>query len=149
MKAPLRLLLFSLLAGALVAGCGRNPGDPLAPQAGGPAAGSGAADDQAEVSAAMAGAPELVEDGQFESADETRVDDGSGGLAAIHPLSFFRDIRSVERRFEFAFASVSSSLFRDGRHDLAPRGGRAVNRDDARHVEPERAHLVDQAARGR
>jgi len=109
MKAPLRLLLFSMLAGALAAGCGRNPGDPFAPQTGGSAAGTGAANDEAEVSAAMAGAPELVEDGQYESADQTRVDDGAGGLAAIHPLSFFRDIRSVERRFEFAFADTDSA----------------------------------------
>jgi hypothetical protein len=106
MKATHRLFLFTLLAGALAAGCGRNPGDPLAP--GGSTGGTGA-NDEAEISAAMAGAPELVEDGQFESAEETRFDDGAGGLAAIHPLRFFRDIRRVERRFEFAFADTDST----------------------------------------
>ena len=101
---PIRWLLYSLLAGALLAGCGRSPGDSLSPQSG-----TSAASDEAEVSAAMAAAPELVEDGQYESADQTRVDDGSGGLAAIRPLYFFRNIRSVERRFEIAFADTDST----------------------------------------
>ena len=101
---PIRWLLYSLLAGALLAGCSRSPGDSLSPQSG-----TSAASDEAEVSAAMAAAPELVEDGQYESADETRVDDGSGGLSAIRPLYFFRNIRSVERRFEIAFADTDST----------------------------------------
>ena len=102
---PIRWLLYSLLAGALLAGCSRSPGDSLSPQSGN----SAVANDEAEVSAAMAAAPELVEDGQYESADQTRVDDGSGGLAAIRPLSFFREIRNVETRFEIAFADTDST----------------------------------------
>lgn len=106
MYAPLRLALTLLLAGGVVAGCGRNPGDPLAPTGGS----SGAADDPAEISQALAVAPELIEDGQFESAEPTLFDAaGPGGAAAIHPLQFFRNITGVERRFEFAFADSDTA----------------------------------------
>lgn len=105
MNAPLRLSLALLLAGGLAAGCGRNAGDPLAPTSGS----TGAANEPAEASQAMAAAPELIDDGQFEGADQTRIDAPAGATAAIHPLYFFRNITSVERQFEFAFADTDST----------------------------------------
>jgi hypothetical protein len=105
MNAQLRLSMALLLAGGLLAGCGRNPGDPLSPTSGA----TGGANDPAQVSQAMASAPELVEDGQFESADQTRLDGPAGAAAAINPLYFFRSITSVDRQFEFAFADTDST----------------------------------------
>ncbi|HEY2953876.1 MAG TPA: hypothetical protein VGK89_01360 [Candidatus Eisenbacteria bacterium] len=108
MKAPLTLAL--VLAAGLVAGCSRNAGNPLAPANGTTGGGSGGADDQTEVTGTMASVPDLMEDGQFESADPTTVDGApAGALAAIRPLSFYRNITSVERRFEFAFADTDST----------------------------------------
>ena len=105
MNPPLRLSMALLLAGGLLAGCGRNPGDPLSPTSGA----TGGANDPAQVSQAMASAPELVEDGQFESTDQTRIDGPAGAAAAINPLYFFRNITSVDRQFEFAFADTDST----------------------------------------
>jgi hypothetical protein len=106
MKSPLRLSLALLLAGGLAAGCGRNASDPLAPSSG--SSGS-TGNDQAEASQAMAAAPELIDDGQFEGSDQTRIDAPAGATAAIRPLYFFRNITSVERQFEFAFADTDST----------------------------------------
>jgi hypothetical protein len=56
--------------------------------------------------------PEVVEDGQFESAEITSLGTNPGAtaaLAAIDPLRFWRVITSVERRFEFAFADSDST----------------------------------------
>jgi bifunctional DNA-binding transcriptional regulator/antitoxin component of YhaV-PrlF toxin-antitoxin module len=106
MTPSLRLALPLLLAGGLIAGCGRNPGDPMAPAG----SGDGAVDESAEVSQALATTPELIEDGQYESAEMTQVDGAApGSFAAINPLYFFRKIESVERRFEFAFADTDST----------------------------------------
>ncbi len=105
MNAQLRLSMTLLLAGGLLPGCGRNPGDPLAPTSGA----TGGANDPAQVSQAMQSAPELVEDGQYESPDQTRMDGPAGATAAIQPLYFFRNITSVDRRFEFAFADTDST----------------------------------------
>jgi len=109
MNSPLRLSLALLLLGGLAAGCGKNAGAPLAPSSGASGSSSGSANDQAEISQAMAGAPELVEDGQYESPDQTRIDGPAGAAAAINPLYFFRNITSVERQFEFAFADTDST----------------------------------------
>jgi hypothetical protein len=105
MNSPLRLSMALLLLGGVLAGCGRNAGDPLSPTSGG----SGGADDQAEISQAMQGAPELVDDGQFQSTDQTRVDGASGSTAAINPLVFVREIRRVETQFRYVFADTDST----------------------------------------
>jgi hypothetical protein len=109
MNSPLRLSVALLLLGGLAAGCGKNAGAPLAPASSASGGSAGSANDQAEISQAMAGAPELVEDGQYESADQTRIDGPAGAAAAINPLYFFRNITSVERQFEFAFADTDST----------------------------------------
>jgi hypothetical protein len=105
MNSPLRLSMALLLLGGVLAGCGRNPGDPLAPTGGG----SGGANDEAEISQTMQSAPELVEDGQYQSADPTQVDGAAGSATAINPLYFVRNIARVETRFEFAFADTDST----------------------------------------
>ena len=105
MNSPLRLSMALLLLGGVLAGCGKNPGDPLAPTSGG----GGGANDEAEISQTMQGAPELVEDGQYQSADPTQVDGSAGAANAINPLFFARNIQRVETRFEFAFADTDST----------------------------------------
>ena len=72
--------------------------------------GGGWNQDSGEISGTMASQPDLVDDGQMESADEQTLEDGpEGALAAIRPLRFWRNIRHVERRFEFAFADSDST----------------------------------------
>jgi hypothetical protein len=105
MNSPLRLWLALLLLGGLAAGCGRNAGDPIAPTGGG----SSSANDPAEISQTMQGAPELVDDGQYQSTDQTRIDGPAGAANAIQPLYFARAIRRVETNFEFAFADTDST----------------------------------------
>jgi len=101
-------LLFaaSLLAAiGLIAGCGKSTVNS-------PASSDTPSLDQAQVASVVAIEPEVVEDGQFESAEITSLGAGpgtTGALAAINPLRFWRVITSVERRFEFAFADSDST----------------------------------------
>jgi hypothetical protein len=104
------LLTASLLAAAgLIAGCGKNTvSSPVA------RSDTPSSVDQAQVASVVAMEPEVVEDGQFESADTTGLGPGAGtgttgALAAVDPLSFWRVITNVERRFEFAFADSDST----------------------------------------
>ena len=100
------LLATSLLAAiGLSAGCGKTTVNP-------PASSDTSSLDQAQVASVVAVEPEVVEDGQFESADLTSLgaDPGATGtLAVINPLRFWRVITRVERRFEFAFADTDSA----------------------------------------
>ncbi len=101
------LLAASLLAAVgLFAGCGKNTVNSPVAKTDAPSL------DQAEVAAVVAMAPEVVEDGQFESTDVTTMDSGTGtpgALAAISPLRFWRVITDSERRCEFAFADPDSN----------------------------------------
>lgn len=113
MKAPHRLALTIPLLLALLAGCSSQrtvnaPGDPAA----------GTSQDQADVASTVASNPSYVDDELSESADQMTVDAagaasaGAGTAsveAAIRPLTFWRDIRDVERRFEFAFSDTDST----------------------------------------
>jgi hypothetical protein len=106
------LLAASLLAAAgLLAGCGKNPVNS-------PAATDTSSLDQAQVASVVAAEPELVEDGQFESGEVTSLGASTGAnlaatpseaLASINPLSYWRVITDVDRRFEFAFADPDSA----------------------------------------
>ena len=96
--APFLLLLLS--------GCGKSA-DSVAPTAAANA-------EESNVSAELALHPELVEDDLAESRDQTAVESatGSGGAdiaAAIDPLFFWRDIRHVERAYEFSFRDTDST----------------------------------------
>jgi hypothetical protein len=101
------LLAMSLLAAVgLLAGCGKHTVNS-------PDSTSDLASlDQAQVASVVASEPEVVEDGEFESAEITGLGagaDATGALAVVHPLRFWRVITSVERSFEFAFADSDST----------------------------------------
>jgi hypothetical protein len=114
MNTPHRFTLVLPLAIALLTGCSRQ-GTLSGPQ---DAGGTGAAADQAAVSATLAAEPGFVDDELSEVADQTSLEASAsissdaglmGAEAAIRPLAFWRTIRSVERRFEFAFADTDST----------------------------------------
>jgi len=109
MKTPPGNALILPLMIALVTGCSRQ-GTLSGPQDPG-SAGS----DQADVASALAAEPSYVDDGVSESPDQTSLesstpsssDAGTFGVeSAIRPLAFWREIRSIERRFEFAFGDT-------------------------------------------
>ncbi|HTO92000.1 MAG TPA: hypothetical protein VMJ70_12785 [Candidatus Sulfotelmatobacter sp.] len=100
-----------LLAGAL-AGCSKSnsPSSSITDPTGGSS--SGASLEQSNVTSAMSGTPELIEDGIAESADQTDLSgaDAMGAtIDATRPIIFFRKINSVNRRFEFAFSDTDST----------------------------------------
>lgn len=114
MNASHRLSLALPLALTLLAGCSQR-GTLNAPD--GPA-GAGTGTDQAEVAAVLAANSAYVDDEVSESAEATSLGtaasgaEGAGALgaqAAIRPLTFWREIRHVERRFEFAFADSDAA----------------------------------------
>jgi hypothetical protein len=105
MRSRLLLAMSLLAAVGLAAGCGKTAVNS-------PASGDTSSLDQAQVASVVAIEPEVVEDGQFESADLTSLGaapGATGTLAAISPLRFWRVITSVERRFEFAFSDSDST----------------------------------------
>ncbi len=104
MRASLTLgLALVLVAGALT-GCGNQSRltSPLS-------SGNSSSLDEAEVSAALASAPELVDDAVVGDSDPTTIDGAGTGLAAIRPLRFWRVIDSVDSRFVFAFGDTDST----------------------------------------
>ena len=113
MRPPLRsapTLALPLLI-ALLAGCASR-GELTG------ADGSGSASvDQSEVAAEMSANPGYVDDEVSEAADPTTLESQAEASApadpatidaAIRPLTFWREIRDVQRRFEFAFADTDS-----------------------------------------
>lgn len=111
MHAPQRFALtlpfLLILAGCSSQGTVSAPNDPA----------SGASPDEAEVASAVAASPEYVDDDLSDSPDQTSLgtpaERGAVGTmsaqAAIRPLAFWRQIRDVDRRFEFAFADTDST----------------------------------------
>src|SRR5262245_15895928 len=96
---------FLLLA---LTSCGKS-GDPVAPSA----SGNNQAE-QAMIAAELAIHPELIDDGLSESPDQaavgsSAVPSGAHVAAPIDPLFFWRDIRHVERTYEFAFRDTDST----------------------------------------
>lgn len=98
---------------ALLTGCAQR-GDLTGPQT----TGGTDASDQAEVASALAAEPSYVDDEVSQSPDQTTLEAATAGAAeaspyaaesAIQPLGFWRTIRSVERKFEFAFADTDST----------------------------------------
>ncbi len=117
MKTLHRFFLTLPIMIALLSGCSRQ-GTPSGPESPGA---SGAGAEQAEVSSALAEEPSYVEDEVSESPEQTSLESsaspsGAGaeaGLssaeAAVRPLAFWRQIRNIERKFEFAFADTDST----------------------------------------
>ncbi len=104
MRTRLPLILLLLALPGLLAGCGRDtPGAPGAGE-------TSTALDQAEVSAVLAGLPEITEDGQFESEEVTELTAATTATSVTDaPLRFWRVITGVDRRLEFAFADPDST----------------------------------------
>jgi hypothetical protein len=112
MNAPRRTALLYPLLLLLLAGCS-GKGTVSAPddQA------ATTSPDQAEVASVVAANPSYVDDEVSESADQTSL--GTAGAsgdagplsaqAAIQPLAFWRQIRDVDRRFEFAFGDTDEA----------------------------------------
>jgi len=69
---------------------------------------------QAAVSATMATAPDIIEDGIAEDGTSMTLDGSADAApaapnAAITPLTFWRNITNVERTYQFAFADTDST----------------------------------------
>jgi hypothetical protein len=110
MNAPHRLavtLMLLLLAGCSRQGSLNGPGNPA----------TGASPDQADVASAVAANPSLVDDEVSESPERTSITGSASASAAatlgvesaIQPVTFWREIRDIERRFEFAFSDTDST----------------------------------------
>ncbi len=107
MKLARRIAFAAPLLVLLLAGCGKS-GEVLAPS---PTSGSA---EQTAVSDELARHPELVEEGMYESQDQSAVEPaklsgGAGVAAPIDPLFFWRQINHVERAFEFSFGDTDST----------------------------------------
>jgi hypothetical protein len=102
-RVSLPLLLLAL------AGCGTGS-DPVAPT-------SGTSADQSAIQQEMAQHPDLIDDEGISSSEAEIEADASAsasasatlGVALDRPLRFGRHIRSIERRFEYAFADTDST----------------------------------------
>jgi hypothetical protein len=93
-----------VVLGGLLAGCSKSPVN--APKSN-VTVNTAAA--QARVASIMAGAPQVIEDRQFESSEVATLGLGrTGALAAISPLRFWRTITHVERSYDFAFSDPDS-----------------------------------------
>jgi hypothetical protein len=108
MRSRLLLAMSLLAAVGLIAGCGSHTVNSPVSKSATPSL------DQAQVASVVAAEPEVVEDGQFESADLTSLDTGAGtgatgALAVISPRRFWRVITNTERSFEFAFSDPDST----------------------------------------
>ncbi|MBI1797378.1 MAG: hypothetical protein HY076_00455 [Candidatus Eisenbacteria bacterium] len=102
-------LTVPLLLAILLTGCSKQT-TPVTP------AGAGAANPQGQVASVMSDNPTLIDDDASEPTDPTsasatpaEISATAGTSAAIRPLTFWRTIRDVERRFEFAFSDTDST----------------------------------------
>jgi hypothetical protein len=106
MRSKFPFLVLLLAACGFAAGCGTNHRTVLAPVT----PGTGTSADPAGVLQALSLAPQVVDDGQFETDEATTMGGAAAGsLAATNPLRFWRTITHVERSFEFAFADSDST----------------------------------------
>jgi len=100
-----RLTPLALLLGMIaLAGCSKN--SPTAARGTDP--GAVPSMDQALVTTTINSESALVEDGLADSPIETQFDAG-GGLTAIRPLAWWRNITSVKRDFEFTFSDPDTN----------------------------------------
>lgn len=103
MKQSMLIRFTAILTLVALSGCGSS--GTMGP-------GSGSSPEQAAVATVLSDTPELIDDGQLESADVGMVNAGparDGAVAAIRPYRFWRNIDSVERRFEYAFTDSDST----------------------------------------
>jgi hypothetical protein len=113
MKPPYRFALTLPLLIALLTGCSKQ-GTLSSPSTDSAA---GASAEQAQVASTLASDPSYVDDEVSESPAQTSMESSASPArarsaspaAAVRPLTFWRQIRSVDRRFEFAFADTDST----------------------------------------
>ena len=111
MRSRFPLVTMLALLAAPLAGCSSQN------NVNGPGGSTGASVDQAEVSSVMAENPTLVNDDVSESSGQVALnaatitggDQALGALAAVQPLYFWRDIRSIRRSFDFDFREPDST----------------------------------------
>jgi hypothetical protein len=92
----------ALALAGLVAGCGDNGTEP-SPEG---------MSDQNQIANLIIAAPSLIDDGLVQTEAQTALAPGSPGRTAsapIEPQTFWRDIRSAYRAFEFAFADTDTT----------------------------------------
>jgi len=110
MRSRLTLVTMLVLLTGFSSGCSTQK------TVSGPNGATGASQDQAEVSSALADNPSYVNDDVSESPDQAQVgsaavagDASLSALLAVRPLYFWRDIRRVERTFDFDFRDPDST----------------------------------------
>ena len=101
MTSPSRIPIALLLLAGVLSGCGKNATKP-------------AAMNDAEQSAVVAELAStensaILEDGLSDSEDPAGIGPAAPGAAAIRPLTFWRQLRASDRRFEFAFSDTDST----------------------------------------
>ncbi len=105
MRRALILTGVLIALGGLLAGCGKKTVNAPVSRATGNTAAA-----RARIAGIMAGAPQVIEDGQFESGEGALLGGApAGALSAISPLRFWRTITHVERSYDFAFSDPDSS----------------------------------------
>lgn len=107
MHSPKRHWLALPLALALVAGCSKN-NELMSPDSS-----TADADDQTLVTQEVARQPDVVEDGTYESEGNVTLEAGATGSAsldaAITPLTYWRTIRSIDRRYDVRLSDPDST----------------------------------------
>ncbi len=98
MRAPPSTFALLLLTSFALSGCGTD--DVLSPI-------GGSTDDQVQAQLELATNPAVIEDGVSDS--ETQSSVGGEGLAAIHPINYWRRITHRDRSFTFAFSDSDST----------------------------------------
>lgn len=108
MKKFVALALGLVLVAALAAGCGKStPSEPQDLGSGSTA--TPTAEDIAQVNAEVSANTPYVEEDVYEGTDPARLDAADGALAAVRPLSWWRTIRSVTRRFDTQYLDPDSA----------------------------------------
>jgi hypothetical protein len=97
-------LSFATLAALALAGCGKSTNSLQANTSGGTAAGS----DQAQVATVVQNNPGYVDEDVWQS-PLAQAYDTAGGLAAVRPLRFWRDITTVDRTVDTQFGAPDSN----------------------------------------
>lgn len=101
MTPALRFPLVLMLLAGVLSGCGKNTMKPV-----------GSANDEQSAIVAELATPDnaaLLEDGISDDSNATGVASLTPGVSAIRPLTYWRQFRTRDRTFEFAFSDTDST----------------------------------------